>query len=89
MSDLVRIEPQPDMKPFQIDFQNRGPEYWYNERRLYRERGRGPMFISWKCPFGADGEPTFVDGAWYWKRTGADPQQEVSRKLLDAESEAT
>lgn len=70
MTDLPRIEPQPDIKPFRIHFTNRGDEWWYNERRMWRKRGRGPMLMQWKCPFGENGEPVFVDGAWYWKPTG-------------------
>lgn len=65
---MPRIEPQPrNGKPFRIAFVNRGDEYWYNERLAYKH-GRGPMLISWKCPFGVNGEPVLVDGVWRWRR---------------------
>lgn len=68
--DHRRIEPQPDMMPFRISFSNRGPEYWYNERRRFRQCGRGPMLMSWKCPFGEAGKPVRIDGVFYWEPTG-------------------
>ncbi len=68
MSDLRLIEPQPRKgTPFRIAFQNRGPEYWYNENSGWPRCGR--MLFEWKCPFGVNGEPVFVDGKWYWRET--------------------
>ena len=72
------LEPQPrNGKPFRIHFVNRGDEYWYNERMGFR-RGHGPMLISWKCPFGVDGEPVLVGGEWRWQRVGI--TSKVSRR---------
>lgn len=69
MDELIELSPQPkNGPPVRINFSNRGPEYWYNER-LGWKRGHGPMLFEWKCPFGVDGEPVRVDGKWYWKRT--------------------
>lgn len=73
MSDDMRLmEPQPKCgAPFRIHFTNRGPEYWYNERRAYRDRRRGDMLFEWKCPFGSAGRPQYLDGVWYWVRDAA------------------
>lgn len=74
MSERIPLSPQPKHgKPYRIDFVNRGPEYWYQERTAYiQSRGRrGPMFMSWRCPYGADGEPELVDGIWVWKQRTA------------------
>jgi hypothetical protein len=65
--EIILIDPQPQCgRPFRINFQNRGPEYWYNERRAYRDRQRGPMLFEWKCPFGQHGTPELINGLWYW-----------------------
>ena len=70
-AELVRIEPQPDMMPFRVHFANRGDEWWYNERRHFRQTGNPQhgMLKSWKCPFGVNGKPVCVDGIFYWQRT--------------------
>ena len=68
--DLIPLSPQPrNGKPFRIAFANRGPEWWYNER-LGWPRHTNRMLVSWRCPFGADGEPVRVYGVWYWRRRG-------------------
>lgn len=68
--DWIRIDPQPrNGKPFRIAFTNRGDEYWYNERLGWNTLRTNKMLFSWKCPFGADGEPVLVDGVWYWRKT--------------------
>lgn len=69
--ELIPLEPQPlNGKPFRLHFANRGPGWWYNERLGY-PRYTNKMLISWKCPFGADGEPIRIGDTWYWKRSEA------------------
>lgn len=74
LSDPIPLSPQPRLgKPYRMNFANRGPEWWFQESVTYREsRGRrGNMFVSWKCPYGVDGEPVNIDGVWFWQPTTA------------------
>lgn len=69
-TEMIPIHPQPKRGlPFRISFANRGQQYWYNERDNWARCGRGDMLFEWKCPFGTNGKPVFIDGKYYWERT--------------------
>lgn len=75
---MIRIEPQPKRgKPFRIAFQNRGPEWWYNECFGWPQN-QERMLFSWKCPLGEKGEPVLIDGVWYWKEEIRCPTEPAS-----------
>lgn len=63
---MDELDPQPDMKPFQIEgSQMHG--FWHNERRRWRKTGMGPMLITWKEP--SPGMiPSLIDGRWVWTK---------------------
>jgi hypothetical protein len=69
MNNFLKLEPQPDRKPFQIEGEKYGK--WFNEtRRCFKNPKRYPLeFISWSPPLPGM-VPVKYDGFWIWLHPG-------------------